>query len=184
MTVKKNVTGLLNYNKELNYTIKEALQDALIILMKEKKFNTISVTELCKKAGVSRMAFYNNYKILDDVLKSIILDVNNEIINEIGSPFRKSTALDWYITLFSTVEKYKDILKLMFKANFRYSYLEMINELVLHNVQNITLDEKNKRILWAGGIVNCINKWIDDDLFESVEELASLCYKNLNFDAK
>lgn len=62
MTVKKNVLGLISYNKELNYAIKEALQDALILLMKEKQYRSISVTELCKKAGVSRMAFYNNYK--------------------------------------------------------------------------------------------------------------------------
>ena len=59
MTVKKNVLGLISYNKELNYAIKEALQDALILLMKEKQYRSISITELCKKAGVSRMAFYN-----------------------------------------------------------------------------------------------------------------------------
>ena len=62
MTVKKNVLCLISYNKELNYAIKEALQDALILLMKEKQYRSISITELCKKAGVSRMAFYNNYK--------------------------------------------------------------------------------------------------------------------------
>ena len=182
MTVKKNVLGLISYNKELNYAIKEALQDALILLMKEKQYRSISITELCKKAGVSRMAFYSNYKCLDDVLKSKILDVNQEIINEIGSPFRRTINLDWYITLFYTVRKYSDILKLMFDASFRYGYLEMINELVLHNVKNISLEEKNKRILWAGGIVNRINKWIDDELLESPEELAEFCYKNLKFD--
>ncbi|MDY2746698.1 MAG: hypothetical protein SOV57_05815 [Bacilli bacterium] len=58
----------------------------------------------------------------------------------------------------------------------------MINDLVLHNVKNISLEEKNKRILWAGGIVNRINKWIDDELLESPEELAEFCYKNLKFD--
>ena len=62
MSVKKNVLGLISYNKELNFAIKEALQDALILLMKEKQYRSISITELCKKAGVSRMAFYNNYK--------------------------------------------------------------------------------------------------------------------------
>ena len=182
MTVKKNVLGLISYNKELNYAIKEALQDALILLMKEKQYRSISITELCKKAGVSRMAFYNNYKCLDDVLKSKILDVNHEIINEIGSPFRRTINLDWYISLFYTVRKYSGILTLMFDASFRYGYLEMINDLVLHNVKNISLEEKNKRILWAGGIVNRINKWIDDELLESPEELAEFCYKNLKFD--
>ena len=44
MTVKKNVLGLISYNKELNYAIKEALQDALILLMKEKQYRSISIT--------------------------------------------------------------------------------------------------------------------------------------------
>ncbi len=93
-------------------------------------------------------------------------------------PFRDEITEDWYLKLFYTVEDNKDFLKLMFNAEFKYRYLEMINELVLHNINNISLEEKNYRLLWAGGIVNRIIQWIDDELLESPEELASFCYNN------
>lgn len=41
---------------------------ALVRLMQDKPLPSISVTELAKKAGVSRTAFYNNYNCVEDVL--------------------------------------------------------------------------------------------------------------------
>ena len=181
MADKKNITGLINHNKELNNIIKEAIQDALFGLMKIKKYEDISITELCQKAGVSRMAFYNNYKSLDNVIRSIVIDLNNEILDDIGSPFKNSITLNWYLKLFYTVEKNKEFFKLMFNAGFKYSYLEMINDLVLNNKSMISLEEKNIRVLWAGGMVNTIIKWFDDNLLESPSELAEFCYNHLRF---
>lgn len=37
---------------------KKCMAEALVILMKEKDFNDISITEITNKAGVSRMFFY------------------------------------------------------------------------------------------------------------------------------
>lgn len=37
-------------------------------LMKEKKFDKISVGELCKAAGVSRMTYYRSYNNKEDIL--------------------------------------------------------------------------------------------------------------------
>ena len=53
--------------------------------MKNNDYNSITITALCKKAGVSRMAFYNNYKTLDNVIKSIVNNVNYEIVNTVQS---------------------------------------------------------------------------------------------------
>ena len=94
MTDNKNISGLINYNKEINYSIKEAIQEALVELMKNNDYNSITITALCKKAGVSRMAFYNNYKTLDNVIKSIVNNVNYEIVNAVGSPFRDEITED------------------------------------------------------------------------------------------
>ena len=71
--------------------------------MKERKYEDISICDLCKKDGVSRMAFYNNYKTLDAVIKNIVSDVNNKIIKEIGSPFRSNINLNWCIKVFKTI---------------------------------------------------------------------------------
>lgn len=42
--------------------------EALIILMKEKSFDKISVTDITKKAGVARLTFYRNYETKEEIL--------------------------------------------------------------------------------------------------------------------
>ena len=57
-----------------NIFVKECLFTALLILMQSKNFHEITVTELTKKAGVSRMAFYRNYETIED----IIIEINKK----------------------------------------------------------------------------------------------------------
>lgn len=55
-------------NNSQNLITKESIFTALMILMEKKNFKEISITELTKKAGVSRMAFYRNYNNLEDII--------------------------------------------------------------------------------------------------------------------
>ena len=47
----------------------EYIITALLQLLHKKAFSQISVTELCRKAGVSRMSFYRYFESREDVLK-------------------------------------------------------------------------------------------------------------------
>ncbi len=51
-----------------NLFIKECLFTALLDLIKRKELSKISVTELTKRAGVSRMAFYRNYDSIPEII--------------------------------------------------------------------------------------------------------------------
>ena len=56
-----NTSGLTLHNENIKKLTRQCLQEALIILLEKKNFEEISVTDICKKAGVSRMAFYSNF---------------------------------------------------------------------------------------------------------------------------
>ncbi len=49
-------------------TSQRAIADCLISLMKEKSYSSISISELCKQAGVSRQTFYSLFSGKDDVI--------------------------------------------------------------------------------------------------------------------
>ena len=49
---------------------RDALGDALIVLMQEKPFDTITVQEVLDRAHVSRSTFYSHYSDKDDLLMS------------------------------------------------------------------------------------------------------------------
>jgi AcrR family transcriptional regulator len=49
---------------------RDALGDALVALMQEKPFNTITVQDVLDRANVSRSTFYSHYSDKDDLLMS------------------------------------------------------------------------------------------------------------------
>jgi Transcriptional regulator len=70
-----------------NLFIKECLFTALLSLIKKKSLYDISITELAKRAGVSRMAFYRNYNstqdIITDYLDSTTLGIDKQNMTKI-----------------------------------------------------------------------------------------------------
>lgn len=174
------INGLRVYNENLNKTICESLHTALLLLLKQKEYSKISITELCKKAGVSRMAFYNNFQTLDNLLENVVVEYNKTfIIYKIGSPFREYTDYEWYVKLFESVKQNSEFLTTLFKAGFKEKYLSIINDIVLHN-PDIPTTKKYMRIIWAGGIVNAIIFWLENNMQEPIEEIAKFCNDNMS----
>lgn len=60
---------------------KKAIQEALAGLLMFKSIGEISVTELCKKADISRKTFYSHYDNINDVVDDIFDEVVDEIIS-------------------------------------------------------------------------------------------------------
>ncbi len=180
INVTSKLSGLKAHSQEINKISKESLITSLILLMKQKPYDKITISELCIKAGVSRTAFYGNFKTKDDLLTLYVLNMNTELINKIGSPFRNDTSLDWYINLFQVIKDNSEILILIFKAGFQKKYLEILNSMVLHN-PSISIEKKYQRLIWSGGVENALSYWLlESSLKESVEDIALYCHKNLN----
>lgn len=51
---------------------KKLLHQALLILLQKKQLEKITVSELCRKAGVNRTTFYNYYTAPSDILREIV----------------------------------------------------------------------------------------------------------------
>lgn len=65
----KSLKNLYQSNKEANQLTKESIETALLFLLEKKDMKQISVSELVRKAGVSRNAFYRNYKSKEEILE-------------------------------------------------------------------------------------------------------------------
>jgi AcrR family transcriptional regulator len=65
----KSLKNLYQSNQEANQITRESIETALLHLMEKKDLPQISISELVKKAGVSRNAFYRNYKSKEEILE-------------------------------------------------------------------------------------------------------------------
>ncbi len=70
---------------------------ALAEIMKNKPFNEISVSEVCKRAGVSKNTFYRHFKNLSAVVYDSVGEINNYFVEK--SSTLDSHRVDDFITL-------------------------------------------------------------------------------------
>ena len=82
---------LRRHSAESSALVRGCLKTALLALMRERSCKDLSVSELCRKAGVSRMAFYRNYRVVNDLFREAATDLNEETVRTLGSPFRSGT---------------------------------------------------------------------------------------------
>ena len=174
-----NTSGLTLHNENIKKLTRQCLQEALIILLEKKNFEEISVTDICKKAGVSRMAFYSNFLSKEELFKHIVTTLNSDFISAVGTPFSSVTDYNWYLHFFSVMTENRNTVKIVFSAD-KYQYLDTINKIVLANKHRRSETEKFERLMWTGAIVNTIIYWLDYGMKQSAEELATICFQKLN----
>ncbi len=72
----KTVSPMSNEGRN-SYAINN-IEISFLELLKEKKIEDISISELTEKAGVGRATFYRNYEKKEDILKVYITDIFSE----------------------------------------------------------------------------------------------------------
>ncbi len=164
-------------NKESNKITKECIQSALILLLKEKEFDKISITDLTKRAGVSRTGYYRNYSSKEDVLRDLLENVVDQIVSAIVS---EGNALDQCRTLFEKSKDNAETFALLQKAHFGDSILSEMTNRILSMVSPENRNEKIRQTAICGCVYNLLKIWIENGMKESPEEMAQL-YCNLIF---
>ena len=147
------------------------ITDALFILMKKNEYKNISITEICEKAGTGRMSFYRNFESKEDIIKKWITNTTDSFLKESDINYKKDSTKDYFIKLFTHLEKYKTEAFLIYKANlFNLLKDEFDNKLInLHQKEY----ENYKSYFIAGGIFNVYYFWLINGSKESPEELAN-----------
>ena len=59
------------------------LSNALIQLLETTDYDEIKVIDICKKAMISKVTFYNNFKNKSELLNHILLEFEEKIKNDI-----------------------------------------------------------------------------------------------------
>ena len=57
------------------------MNEALLLLLEKKDYEFITVTEICKKAGVNRSTFYLHYLSIDDLLYETLEMINKRFFH-------------------------------------------------------------------------------------------------------
>lgn len=166
-------------NEKSNRLTKECLQTALICLMGEKPFEKITVTELVKRSGVSRMAFYRNYNSKEEILREMTESFLLAVRKSLEDPKYDGDPGLWFRDVFSALENHIDILKLLFEARLPIE-LGIGTSRGTYLILNQIYDEAEGRERYVrssaeGAFIYVLREWVYSGAKESPEEMAKIC---------
>ncbi|MBQ7784301.1 MAG: TetR family transcriptional regulator [Oscillospiraceae bacterium] len=166
--------SLRTANEEANKITRESLQTALIYLMNEKPFDKITVTELVKRSGVSRMAFYRNYSSTEDILDEIIKLITNALKKQLRCLSCLEDLNYLCLEIFSSIKENADFVRMAANANMPADYsIDKIKLSEFIPVENV--EDKYNIAAFEGAADAVVSEWFSSGMAESPEFMAAYC---------
>ncbi len=144
---------------------KDYIIDALLILMKNKKYNNITITDITKKAGVTRITFYRNFKSKEEILKYYL----KGLFDTWYKKWQDDKNIGYQI--FNFFWENKDIIDLLYKANLQYLLID--NILALHDYKKEDPDAiAYSKVTVAYLIFGWCDEWYKRGMKNTPQEMA------------
>lgn len=169
------VQGLNSSSKKTRNLIKKTFAE----LMNEKKeLNKITVTELVKRAGITRSTFYTHYDDIYEVINDYQLETiellvsDDKVLNSIQDIYL------YFDEIFNCLRKNEDVYKMLLVSNGSLIFLEQLKKLagekIYYAMKNII---KNNQYLeldvdfYMNGVISELIKYFRDQSDFSLDEL-------------
>lgn len=161
-------------NNQIALRSQEWLYKALFILLKQKPFEKITITDICNKAGVSRQTFYQLFDNKEEIIKfylEVCLCVPDDYY--IYCKDERSKLLEFY---FTTLESEKDNIFLLFENKLECFLFERLKNQILDIQQH---DEKKAvntiySDFFCYALVGLTRSWVMQYQHLSVREIISI----------
>ncbi len=158
-----------------NKLTKECLQTALTSLMREKPFESISVTELVRRSGVSRQSFYRNYRTKEDILIDMCRSMGEDLTAAMLDGRYLKDTYQWYYDLFLFMYENRETIEMFIKARARQEARKIFLP-ALHEIFQADSDEKYYQIIaYEGGVNQIIEDWFEEGMKKDISQMARLC---------
>lgn len=159
--------------------VKNYISTALLLLMEQHDYQSITITDIAKKAGVSRMTYYRTYSSKEDILVQYFDDIASNFLSEIKSR-PNITLYQLAVQFFTFFHKYANLIPALRKANL----LELVFRNFTENLkifytdllgrQDLTTTENYHLNFSAGGLSVALVLWSENGYKETPEELAQI----------
>lgn len=178
----------ITYNQRYQST-EEKIQKALFSLLRIRKYNDISIKEICYEAGINRSSFYSHYYDINDLM----IKTEQNLSKEISKIFNPNMIWDEKVfeNLFEFLLKNKDFYKSYLETN-EQTFMEtndFTNYISLINKHSLKLDfNDNEKIyhmaFFAGGIKAMSKTWLKTGCKETPAEMAKILTNEYKINSK
>lgn len=165
---------------ESNRIVREKICQATLALMRVKPFSRITVSDIVREAGVARVSYYRNFHSKEDVIRSYLEKVVNELFQSHNVP-EQLDSYDAILSAWQYIGKQKEL----FSAFCSGDLLPLlVNFLMQLNLPTGTFSAKpGDEYYFAGyfgAFYNILRKWMIGGCRETPEEMAGFFYRLWN----
>lgn len=158
---------------------KQLLSQALSSLMMEKAYQEINITELTKRADLSRRTFYRHFNTIEDVLYFFLQQISDDFKTFLSqqSPIDIKSVIYVY---FSYWENKKDFLIILKENNLLFLLFQKLLPETSGKASSIGMDSEIldfASYFTSGGIWSMLIKWLDTDTPYSPDEMSDIAIK-------
>ena len=158
-------------NEESNKLTRECLRIAMCKLMEQKSFDKITITDIAKRAGVSRAAFYRNYATKESLVEDLCRCLIEELTASVKSECFRTNRKQWYEKFFRVVQENSVFFRAYLKANLRLSN-GTVTELI-HPAS--TMQEHYRNVAGEGAFISILTEWFVTGMKQTPEEMGAVC---------
>lgn len=144
---------------EAHELVLQCLTEALLQIMERKPFSQISISELCERAGVSRISFYRNFNSMPEILVNYLSTSTDEWWEEFITIHKEDFHEKFWEELLTQYKKNERLIKLLFKNDMSY----IIKNHIFNSCGPKENQEPQEQYLYAmlaGAIYGIVEQWI------------------------
>ena len=157
--------------EQLSYA-KTELTKALLSLLEKKKLNEITISELCKKAGLSRLSFYRNYESIEKIIREHLSGITDAFLTSSSANFRTTPREEFIKLLFDHMYSIKDLVSLLIDNNLSYLLKEEFDEAFMRSVD--IYNDPYQCYVASGAYFNLFYYWFINGCKEKPSEVSKL----------
>ncbi|MCD7743711.1 MAG: TetR/AcrR family transcriptional regulator [Lachnospiraceae bacterium] len=159
-------------NKEVT---KDCIFTALVLLMEQKEYKYITVTDISRKSGISRMTYYRTYSSKEDILVQHFRKIAQSMVDQADG--QADEALYSFYSYFLEHKKMTELLKQAELMNLVIDSFSSLTDFLHRTIhpENLKRDTNNYAAHFeAGGLFSILTYWLASEVLESPEEMAKI----------
>ncbi|MGM9592639.1 MAG: TetR/AcrR family transcriptional regulator [Oscillospiraceae bacterium] len=149
----------------------ERIERVFIDLLQTKELNEISVSDICKQAGLNRTTFYANYTDIYGLADSIRDKLENEVSEVYQEEINTKVNSHDYLKLFKHIKANQLFYKTYFKLGYDNDYRIITYDINLaqEHFQNRFIEYHME--FFKAGITKIIKMWLQNGCQENPEDM-------------
>ncbi len=138
---------------------KKEIRKAFIVLVMEKGYDRLTVSDIARRADINRMTFYSHYDAVEDVFTEFVDDMEADIVDLVSgeSAFNIDRFLEILNSfMYQEIDFFRYVARDDKLSSFRDSFKNTISKLIRVDLKASTGRDKEEQLIVADLTATCI----------------------------